>query len=119
MGLVVFDGAIATRMMLSIEKELIECWVLEIPGYDPQLVGTITFFIATDPIIGERYLWIYSLHCSRNVAIEQWRLPFNTLFAYAREKGCKKVSAKTQIDHVIAIARDNGCAVGGYLERGV
>lgn len=119
MGGAIFDAAIANRMMEAVESERLECWVLHIPGDELGIVGTITFFIATDPLIGERYLWIYSLHCSLQIALEQWRVPFNALFAYAREKGCSKVSAKTQISHVIEIAKDNGCAVGAYLERGV
>lgn len=122
MGYLVFDAGIANRMMRSIEdaNNPMECWALFAPDDEqPQLCGAITFFIATDLILGEKYMYIYSLHCSKKVEIEAWRNAFTEISAYARAKGCARICAKTQIDHVIDIAKDNGFAVGTYLERGV
>lgn len=120
MGLEAMDNALADRMEDAIRRGLIECWILYEPDdLSPKFCGSITFFIATDALLAEKYMYIYSLHCSKKVALEAWRQPFKSIFAHAEAAGCKHIWGRTKLDHVVEIAKDNDFVISAHLERTV
>lgn len=126
MGYDKFDAKIANAMMKGIEIGMdrkgvgIQLWILFAPSDDgPQFCGSITFFDATDAILGSKYRYIYSFHCSKKVPLEAWHAPFNDILADAKASGCVTICAKTMLSHVVEIAADNGFDVQYYLERTV
>lgn len=120
MGLTVFDPGLGTRLMEAVMSGNLKLWRLFFSEDDAnQVAGTLSFFIGTDALLGTKFLWIYSLHLSMNVPMEAWRPAFEALAEYAKSEGVTSIAAKTQLPHVADIARDNGFAVGTYLERGL
>jgi hypothetical protein len=120
MGIEKFDHALADRLESAIKNGLVELWILFEPSEDtPRFCGSLTFFIATDVLLATKYLYIYSLHCSKKVPLEAWRQPFITLFRHAEQAGCKVIWGRTVLPHVEEIARDNGFTVSAHLERTV
>jgi hypothetical protein len=74
--------------------------------------------LLTQPVMtyGSPGLHIFSLHGS-GVKMDEWKEIFSQLEGYAREAGCKRITALTDNQRVLDITRENGMNECSYLEK--
>jgi len=87
----------------------LECWTLWL-GDDLQIVGVFELII--DHATGNKSLLIYALYSYSEVSYEFWGILLKSVRKTAKEKGCSRIVAYSNVDRVVDIIN----ALGGNSE---
>ena len=96
-----------TNILHSLMLGTLKAWVIT-DKEQKTLYGLGTTEMAYDEHSGERNLIIYTLFASERVGLKMWLEAFNTISEYAKGKGCKNVSAFSNVPAAIKLAERLG-----------
>jgi hypothetical protein len=91
-----------SNLLTSILRGSLECWAL----YNGQdAVAIATFQVVLDGPTGIKSLMIYSLYSYISISYELWNVLLQRIKRHAREQGCSRIIAYTDVNRIIELVR--------------